>query len=205
MSAAGMVLVVACANVGSLQLARARSRQHELHTRLSLGASRLRVVRQLLTESALPGLAAGGVALVFSWAFTQLLATKFAEAVPPGEGTVVFQVTPDLGIFAYVLAVSLVAGILFGLAPAMESSRFALSCGVKGGTSTARGRRIQDFLIAAQVALSLVLMIAGSMFIRSSINALEMETGYDSKRVFDLDFQFSEAPKYTAEHKLVTS
>lgn len=201
-AAAGMVLIVACANVGSLQLARARSRQAELHTRLSLGASRPRIVRQLLTESGLLGLLAGIGALPFTWALTQLLATRFSEAMPPGSGTLVFHVTPDLGIFVYVLAISLVAGLLFGLAPAFESTHSALSSSVRGSTSPLRSRRIQDFLIATQVALSLVLMIAGSMFIRSSINSLTLATGYASKRVVDLDFQFPESSTYTAARQL---
>ena len=202
MAAAGMVLAVACANVGSLQLARARSRQNELHTRLSLGASRLRVIRQLLTESALLGLLAGALAFVFTWALLKVSVIQAAAALPPGEGTLIFDVTPDLEIFAYVFAISLVAGILFGLAPAIESSRSALSSSVRSSTSPARSRRIQDFLLAAQVSLSLVLMIAGSMLIRSSINSLKMETGYDSKHVVDLDLQFPEASKYSAARKV---
>ena len=113
----------------------------------------------------------------------------------------VFDVTPDLYIFAFVFAISLFAGILFGLAPALESSRSAFPSAAKGGTSPVRSRRIQDFLIAAQVALALVLMISGSMLIRSSINSLEMETGYDSKHVVDLNFQFPEGSKYTVIRK----
>ena len=202
MAAAGMVLAVACANVASLQLARARSRQNELRMRLSLGASRLRIIRQLLTESALLGLMAGVLALLFTWALLKVSATLAVEAFPAEEGTFIFDVTPDFEIFVYVFAISLVAGILFGLAPAIESSRSALSSGVRGSTSPVRSRRIQDFLIAAQVALSLVLMIAGSMLIRSAINSIKMETGYDSKRVIDLDLQFPETPKYTAARKV---
>ncbi len=202
MAAAGMVLFIACANVGSLQLARARSRQAELHTRLSLGASRLRIMRQLLTESALLGLLAGLLALPLTWAFTAILAAKFTESVPPEDGTLVFHVTPDPAIFAFVLATSLIAGILFGLAPAMESSQAALSSGVRGSSAALRSRRIQDLLIAAQVALSLVLMIAGSMLIRSSINSLNMRTGYASKQVVDLDLQFPEGSKYNPARKL---
>ena len=202
MSAAGMVLLVACANVGSLQLARARSRQDELHTRLSLGASRLRIIRQLLTESALLGLLAGVLAFLFTWALLRVSVAMAAQALPPEDGTLVFDVTPDLGIFVYVFAISLVAGILFGLAPALESSRSTLSSGARGSTSPVRSRRIQDFLIAVQVALSLTLMIAGSMFIRSAINSLKMETGYDSKHVVDLDLQFPEDPKYDAARKV---
>ena len=202
MAAAAMVLAVACANVASLQLARARSRQTELHTRLSLGASRLRVVRQLLTESALLAILAGIVALLFTWALLQIAVTFAAQALPAEGGTLIFHVAPDLEIFGYVFAVSLLAGILFGLAPAIESSGAALSSAVRGGTSSIGSRRLQKFFIAAQVALSLVLMIAGSMLIRSAIHALNMETGYDAKHVLDLDLQFPEGPKYAAGRRL---
>jgi predicted permease len=204
-AATGMVLLVACADVGSLQLVRARSRRNEIETRLALGASRLRIIGQLLTESALLGLLAGILAFPFTWAMLKLGVTYAAEAFPAEFGTLIFDVTPNLEIFVYVLAMSLAAGILFGLAPAIESSRSALSP-ARGSTSPARSRRIQDFLVAAQVALSLVLMIAGSMLIRSSINSLKMETGYDTKHVVDLDLQFPEgsidASKYTTARKL---
>ena len=202
MAAAGMVLAVACANVASLQLARARSRQNELAHSPVPGSQPARLIRQLLTESALLGLLAGVLALLFSWALLKFGVTFAAEAFPAEYGTLIFDVTPNLEIFAYVFAISLVAGILFGLAPAMESSRSALSSAARGSTSPARSRRVQDFLIAAQVALSLVLMIAGSMLIRSSIHALKMDTGYNSKQVVDLDLQFPEGPKYTAARKL---
>ncbi|HEX3683971.1 MAG TPA: ADOP family duplicated permease [Bryobacteraceae bacterium] len=201
MAAAGMVLVVACANVASLQLARARSRQNELHTRLSLGANRLRLVKQLLTESALLGLLAGAVALLFTWALLKISVTMAVEAVPADKGTLIFDVTPDLRIFAYVVAVSLVAGILFGLAPALESSRSALSSSERGSTSPVGRRRLQDFLITAQVCLSLVLMIAASLFVRGAIHSIRTDTGYDSKHVIDLDLQFPEESKYTSDHK----
>ena len=201
MAAAGMVLAVACANVASLQMARARSRQNELRTRLSLGASRLRIVRQLLTESLLLGLASGVTALLFTWTLLRVAVAFAANAFPADEGTLIINVNPDLEIFAYVCATSLVAGILFGLAPAMESSRSALSSSDRGGTSPVRSRRIQDFLIAAQVALSAVLLIAGSMLIRSAINSLKMETGYETKHVVELDLQFPEGPKYNVARK----
>jgi predicted permease len=204
MLAVGMVLIVACANVASLQLARAASRQNELRIRLSLGASRRRIIRQLLTESALLALVAGVIALLFTWTLLKVLVTIAAGAVPAEYGSLVVRVTPDLGIFAYVFTISFIAGILFGLAPALESSRDALASSLKADTKTSpmRSRRLRNVLIAAQVAGSLVLMIAGSMLIRSAMQALQMDTGYDSKQVLNLDLQFPEKPKYSADRKL---
>jgi predicted permease len=203
MVAVGLVLVIACANVASLQLARATSRQNELCVRLSLGASRLRLVRQLLTESALLGLLAGAAALFLSWPLIKALATAASGFLPPQYGTVIFRVSPDLGIFSCVFAVSLAAGIFFGLAPALESSRSAISSALqaKGGTSAAGSRTLRDLFIAAQVTVALALMIAGSMLIRSSIHALRVYRGYDSKNVVNLDIQFPEDASYTAERK----
>jgi predicted permease len=201
MAATAMVLLVACANVGSLQLARARSRQNELRTRMSLGASRLRLMRQLVTESALVGSLAGAVALPFTWAILKGAVMMMANAVPGEYGGLVFDVTPDLEIFAFVLTVSLIAGLLSGFVPAIEISASRLTSSASGGTEPIGGRRLQDALVAAQVALSLVLMVAGSMAIRSSISTLAIQTGYDGKQVFALDVLFPETMKYSAERK----
>ncbi|MGA8597717.1 MAG: ABC transporter permease [Bryobacteraceae bacterium] len=201
MVAVGMVLVIACANAASLQLARATTRQQELGMRLSLGASRARLIRQLLTESALLGLLAGCIALPFTWTLLHVAVTKAAEALPPEDVTLVFNVNPDLEIFSYVLAISAFAGILFGLAPAIESSRSALLSTVRGARTSSARSRLRHLLIAAQVAVSLTLMIAGSMLVRSAIHALRMNTGYDGDRVVDLSLQFPEESKYTANHK----
>jgi predicted permease len=102
-----------------------------------------------------------------------------------------------------VSAISFAAGILFGLAPAVESSRSALSSVLRGnaGTSPARSRRLRDVFIAAQVAVALALMIAGSMLIHSSIHALNVDRGYDIKHTIDLDLRFPEVSKYTADRK----
>jgi predicted permease len=202
MIAVGMVLVIACANAASLQLARATSRQQELGMRLSLGASRPRLIQQLLTESALMGLLAGCIAMPLTWTLLHIAVTKAAEALPAEYGTLVINVNPDLEIFAYVLAISVFAGILFGLAPAIESSGAALLSTVRGaGTSPVRSRRLRNSLIAAQVAVSLALMIAGSMLVRSAIHTLNMKTGYDGDQIVDLNLQFPEDSQYTAEHK----
>lgn len=200
MAAGAMVLAVACANVGSLQLARARFRDNELRTRLSLGASRLRLISQLLTESALLALLAGLLALPCTWALLRFCATLATGALPPSFGTLIFDVTPDLRIFLYNFAVSLLAGFLFGVSPAMEFSRPSAA---RGTTSAVRSRRIQDLLVAIQVAFSLVIMIAGSMLIRSSLNSLNMATGYETKHVIELVVQCPETQEYTSERKLV--
>ena len=206
MIAVGMVLVIACANVASLQLARAASRQGELRMRLSLGASRGRLIRQLLTESALLAALAGALALVITWAVLKVAANIAAGALPAEFGVFVVHINPDFEIFAYVFAVSMVAGVLFGLAPALEGSRSALPSSLKAnaGTSPVRRQRLRGVLIGAQVAVSVVLMVAGSMLIRSSLHALDMATGYDGKHVVDLELQFPEEAKYTAERKLAT-
>jgi predicted permease len=203
MAAAGMVLLIACSNVAGLQLARSASRQNELSMRLSLGASRLRLIRQLLTESALLGLVAGVVALLFTSVLLKALAVLMAATIPLEYGTLVYNMTPDFGVFAYVFAISLVAGVLFGLAPALEYSHSAFSSSLKeqAGTSSRRSRRLRDFLIAAQVSVALVLMIAGSLLIRSCLHLLKVDPGYNLDHVVNLDVQFPEGPKYSEERR----
>jgi putative ABC transport system permease protein len=193
MFGAGMVLVIACANVASLQLARATTRQQELGMRLTLGASRSRLIRQLLTESTVVGLLAGAAALPLTWALMHVAAARAAEVLPVEFGTLVLRVTPDLEVLAYVLAASAVAGLLFGLAPALQSSRSAVSSTIRGAAAATPGRsRLRHALVATQVAVSLALMIAGALLTRSAARALGMSTGYDANRVIDLSFAFPE-------------
>ncbi|MGC4056309.1 MAG: ABC transporter permease [Paludibaculum sp.] len=201
LAAAGMVLLVASANVGSLQLARSRARENEMRTRLSLGASRSRLVRQLITESALIGVLAGALALLLTQVMLRQAAAKMANALPGEYGGLVFDVTPDLQIFCFVCAISLAAGMLSGLAPALEGSRFGLSSSSRGGTSSSRSRRLQDSLVVAQVALSLVLVAAANMAIRSSVRSVSIETGYESEQVLALSVRFPETLKYSAQQQ----
>jgi len=202
MFGAAMVLAVACANVGSLQLARARSRQNEMRTRLSLGAGRVRLIRQLMTESALVGLVSGVLALLVTWALLKALVTWIAYFLPVEYGSVVFDVAPDPGIFLFVFAISLIAGMLSGFVPAMESSRSALSSAVRSSTSSTRSRLLQNILVAVQVALSLVLMIAGTIATQSSIKSLAIDPGYDSNHVINVGVQFPEGSNYPAARRL---
>ncbi|HLY41619.1 MAG TPA: ABC transporter permease [Terracidiphilus sp.] len=208
MAATALVLVIACANVASLQLARAASRQSELGLRMSLGAGRRRLIRQLLTESALLGLIAGSLALFSSWAILSIMAKLAKDALPADVGTYIVHVNLDLQIFAYVFGISIMAGVLFGLAPALESTRSALTVALKASAmmSPRRSRRLRDFLVAGQVAVSLVLLIGGSMLVRSAIRALTMDTGYETKHVVDLHLQYPEGPLYddARQHELVS-
>jgi len=198
MAATAMVLVIACANVATLQLARAASRQNELGVRMSLGASRRRLVRQLLTESALLGLIAGALALMCSWGMLRILAKLAKDAVPPDMGVFIVHVDPDMQTFLYVFAISLVAGVLFGMAPALESTRSVLSNSLKANPviSPARNRRLRDWLIAGQVAISFVLLIAGTMLVRSAYHALTMENGYETAHIVDVGLTYPEGPEY---------
>lgn len=200
MAATALVLVIACANVASLQLARAAARQGELGLRLSLGASRRRLIRQLLTESALLGLIAGTFAFFCSWAMLAILAKLGKDALPADMGTYIVHVNPDREVFAYVFGISIVAGVLFGLAPALESTGSALTAALKAGAmmSPMRSRRLRDFLVGGQVAVSLVLLIGGSMLVRSATRALTMDTGYETKHVVDLHLQYPEGRQYDA-------
>jgi putative ABC transport system permease protein len=147
---------------------------------------------------------AGGLALLFAWASLQVAVTLLAGALPPEYGTLVFRVTPDLAIFSYALVISLFAAVLFGLAPALEGVGSGLSSSERTSTSAAGSRRLQNILVAAQVSLSLVLLIAGSLLVRSAIHAITTDPGYDAKRVVDLELQFPESSTYTAGRKTTT-
>lgn len=199
--AAALVLVVACANVGALQLARAQSRQRELQARVALGATRRRVLQQLLTESLVMSLLAGAVAFSFTWALLKTTVLIVGRMLPVEQGAFIFDVAPDLRLFAYVFAASSLAGLVFGVAPAIELARAALVPVVRGSTTTARGRRIQDALVATQVALSLALLIVGGALIHGSMRIAQGAPGYDSTHVVAIDLQFAEGARYPATQK----
>jgi len=178
----GLVLLIACVNVANLLLARASGRQKEIAVRLSLGASRGRLIRQLLTESVLLALLGGGLGLLLAaWCVDIFLKVLPFEA---GEATA-FHL--DLRVLLFTVAVSLLVGILFGLIPALTATRVDLNRMLKGaeGGTAARGarQRLAKSLVVAQVALSLALLVGAGLLIRSLRQVYAVDIGFDRDKV----------------------
>jgi len=182
----GIVLLIACANVANLLLARASGRRREIAVRLAMGASRSRLVRQLLTESLLISLAGGVAGLLFAlWTIDVL-----KSATPPdGIFSFTLDYRLDGRVLAFTFALSLATGVLFGLAPALQASRPDLVPALKDETSAAvHGHRrfnLRNALVVAQVALSLVLLIGAGLFLRSLNNAQTIDPGFTADKILD--------------------
>jgi macrolide transport system ATP-binding/permease protein len=179
MAVVGLVLLIACANVANLSLARAAARQREIAVRLALGASRLRLVRQLLTESVLIAVMGGAIGLLLAYWTVSLVITTSGLLFT-------LNVRPDLRVFGYTLLVSLATGLIFGLVPAMQSTRPNLTSalkdeGVAFGQRLSRSR-LRDSLIVAQVAVSLALLITAGLFVRGLQRAQTLDPGFEIER-----------------------
>lgn len=184
-----MVLLIACANLANLSLARAAARTHEIATRLSLGASRGRIVRQLLTESTLTATLGAAVGLALAWLTIQA-AYDYGVGLSGVAGVVMLPVIVDWRVLLYTTLLGLAAGLAFGLLPAVEVTAPSLMASTKRGPSSFAGRvrprRLRNWLIGGQVAASLVLLILGGILIRNIQRLDATDPGYSLDQVLDL-------------------
>ncbi|MCI0339299.1 MAG: ABC transporter permease [Acidobacteria bacterium] len=184
MAVVGVVLLIACANVANLLLARASARRREIAVRLALGASRARLVRQLLTESLLLALLGGMAGLLLGVWTVELL-----KATPPPTGIFSFNLdfSLDSRVLLFTLGLSLLTGIIFGLAPALQTSRPDMVPALKDESQSAvQGRRrfnLRNMLVVAQVALSLLLLIGAGLFLRSLRQMQGIDPGFDAGKI----------------------
>ena len=186
--ASGLVWLIACGNVANLFLARATARRREIAIRLSLGAGRWRVARQLLTESTVLALAAGGLAVVLTFWTAGLLGAAIPANV---QLPITLDFTPDLRVLGWGLALSLATGLVFGLAPAWQAVRTdlvpSLKPGESGSSQGARRLTLRNALVVAQLSVSVVVLVAGGLFVRSLANAREaFSPGFATERLISM-------------------
>ena len=198
LAAVAAVLLIACANVANLQLARAAARHHEISLRAALGASRTRIVRQLLTESVLLSAAGGAVGVLLA-----LGAVKGLRAhMPP---TVFFfgAIELDVPVLLFAAVVTLTTGILFGLAPAISATRQAVGDALRARAATAArfagGPKLRDVFVVVQIALSLVLLVSGGLLVRSLLALRQVDPGFDAANVITMEFRLPPTKYETPE------
>ena len=180
-----LVLLIACANVANLLLARATSRRREMGIRLAIGASRGRIVRQLLTESMLLAATGGIAAFVAAVYVTRALGATLTSTVPV---ELVVSVAPDLRVLAYTVGVSIVTATLFGLAPALQSVRRDLVTALRDDADRSgyRRSRLRSGLVIGQVIMCTVLVASSLLFVRSLVNAKAIDPGFPTKDAIDV-------------------
>jgi len=188
MLAVGIILLIACANVAGLMLARAAARRKEMAVRLALGAGRARVVRQLLTESVMLSMLGGALGILFAyWGAHAIISFVSSNQTRP----LGFATGVDLRVLGFTVAVSLLTGILFGIAPAFRGARVDLTPALKEGegTSTSGGHAggkwlsIGNALVVAQVALAIVLLVGAGLLVRTLANLRSVDAGFDSHNI----------------------
>lgn len=185
--AVGIVLLVACANVAGMLLARATAREREMAVRLALGAGGKRIVRQLLTESVLLSGAGAALGILFAYWGADALASFISNNA---DSPIVINAQPDAVVLAFTAAVALLTGILFGLAPAFRGSRINVAPALKENARTseaanATGRRfgLGSSLVIAQVALSIVVLISAGLLVRTLGNLRSVDPGFDTHNI----------------------
>jgi putative ABC transport system permease protein len=181
LGAVGFVLLIACANVANLLLARGASRQKEIAIRAAMGASRTRVLRQMLTESVLLSVIGGVVGLLLSVWLTQALLSIVPEGAPRLD-----QVGIDYRVLTFALGVSALTGILFGIVPALHASKLDVTSALKEGGRTGEGHRrtsARSLLLIGEVALSLMLLVGAGLLIKSFLRLQELQPGFNAHNV----------------------
>ncbi|HKR61147.1 MAG TPA: ABC transporter permease, partial [Pyrinomonadaceae bacterium] len=181
MGMVGLVLLIACANIANLLLARATARQKEIAVRLAVGASRFRLVRQLLTESVSLSLLGGLLGLLFAFWATDFLVNLVSQS------RFSLELAPDFRVLSFNLCVAMLTGILFGLAPALQATRPNLTSALKNEIPTIAGHgsrfELRKILVVAQVALSLLLLVGAGLFVRTLQNLKGVDLGFNADKV----------------------
>jgi predicted permease len=198
----GCVLLIACVNVVNLLLVRTAAREREMAIRLALGAGRARLIRQLLTESLLLTFIGGGTGFLLAIWGVDLL-----KAVAPGDTPRLAQVHVDVGVLVFTVSVSLLASLICGLIPALQSSRADLQQALKessrSATGGARSQIVRNVLVVSEVALSLVLLIAAGLMIRSFMRVQQIDPGFKVDRLVTMGI-YSPGLRYPDEARIVT-
>jgi putative ABC transport system permease protein len=188
LGAVGFVLLIACANVANLLLARASARQKEIAIRTALGASRARLICQLLTESMLLSMIGGALGLLLALWAKDLFVGTITSTLPW-----VKEIGLDRNVLVFTLAASALTGLLFGLVPALQTSRADLNESLKeGGRGSTSGRhRVRNLLIVSEVALALVLLIGAGLMLKSFAKVRDINPGFDPKNLLTMQFALS--------------
>jgi putative ABC transport system permease protein len=186
MAVVGLVLVIACANVASLQLARASARQREIAVRLAIGAGRARIVRQLLAESTLLSVIGAAVGVGLAWISGRFL----VSLISTGPKQIAFDLTPNWHVLGFTSAVAIATGLLFGVAPALQSTAAGPSAALNDNARMSGSRsRLLPSLVSAQVALSLVLLAGAGLFVRTLHNLQKFHPGFSAEGVLLVDLE----------------
>jgi putative ABC transport system permease protein len=193
LGAVGIVLLIACANVANLLLARASAREREVGIRAALGAGRWRLVRQLMVESLVLSTAATMVATVLAWWGVQILRTAMPEGVPR-----VTAIAVDLRVLAATAALAVITGLLFGIFPALQLSRpdltQALKDGARGASSGGARQRMRSALVVVEVALAVILLVGAALFIGSFVSLMRINPGFSTENVLTVQVSPRFAP-----------